>query len=511
MLVLVQFAKRLRILQTRSRVCFGRGDGAGLRAVALLVVLVLFAFANVTPAEAQDSPRYPSAGSTFVSVDSWVYPLFERLAGLGYVKSAMFGMKPWTRTECARLTDEAGDVLRDRLAGDGRVDELSAQMIESLEKEFAPELLVLGGGKNRSAAVESVYARVLSISGPALTDGYHFGQTIDYDFGRPNRRGTNAIAGASARATYGPLAIHVRGEFQHSPAAPTLSDAVRLIPPLRDNRAPDPPQPFARINKGRLLDTYALLNWRNWQISFGKQTFSWQVGKGGSLLLSNNANPLYAARVTRAIPTSMKWLGPVRTEIFFSRLQGHRVFAGPLIYGLKMSARPTPNLELGYGRTSLLGGGDRPVTFRDFLHSFFGIKRPLATPLPDGSANFRVGDSRNSLDWSYRIPGFRRLVFYGELYADDDEAGFMNPPKSVYRPGIRLVGLPDLPGIEVGMEAANSESPGREQHRGSLNYWNPEFPFGYTNNEFLMGNTVGRHGQTIQAWLSYRFSAEHSL
>ncbi len=46
-------------------------------------------------------------GSTFVPLDSWVYAAFERLAGLRYVNTAMMGVKPWTRIECARVTEEA--------------------------------------------------------------------------------------------------------------------------------------------------------------------------------------------------------------------------------------------------------------------------------------------------------------------------------------------------------------------------------------------------------------------
>lgn len=517
--VLTQFGKGLRIPQTRSRVCFDRVDAAGLRAAVMLAVLVLFVFANATPAEAQDSPRYPSAGSTFVSVDSWVYPIFERLAGLGYVKSAMFGMKPWTRTECARLTDEAGDVLRDKLAGDGRVDELSAQMIGALEKEFAAELLVLGGGRNRSAALESVYTRVLSIMGPPLTDGYHFGQTIDYDFGRPNRRGTNAIAGASAYATYGPLAVQFRGEYQHAPSAPPLSDAVLDVIALRDFIPRPAPTRFNTINRFRLLDTSASLTIANWQLSFGKQTLNWGSGPSatGGLLFSNNAEPLYMARITRALahrlPGPLRLLGPVRSEFFVSRLQGHQIFAGPIIYGHRVTTKPGRNFEVSFGRTTLLGGGDRRVTFSGFVRSFFGIKQRIPGATPGGGLNtgtFREGDSRNSFDWSWRIPGVREwLTFYGELYADDDEAGFMNPTKAVYKPGIWLSRIPGLQQMDLRFEVANSESPGRQQHRGSLNYWNFEFPDGHTNNGSLIGNTVGRQGRALRTRLTYWVSSNH--
>jgi hypothetical protein len=54
-------------------------------------------------------------GSTFVPLDSWVYAVFDRLAALQYVNTAILGLRPWTRIECARLTEEAEGVLPDGL------------------------------------------------------------------------------------------------------------------------------------------------------------------------------------------------------------------------------------------------------------------------------------------------------------------------------------------------------------------------------------------------------------
>src|SRR6204780_3987695 len=109
----------------------------------------------------------------------------------------------------------------------------------------------MGGGRSFPGSLESIYARVASISGPPLTDSYHFGQTISYDFGRPLERGANGQAGGSFSAAAGPLAVYVRAEYQHAPAAPALSDAVRNVisfadgVPLSDVRF----GPLAGINR----------------------------------------------------------------------------------------------------------------------------------------------------------------------------------------------------------------------------------------------------------------------
>lgn len=59
--------------------------------------------------EGGQNPR--NAGSPYVPLDSWIYPALERLAALGYIHTEFLGMRPWTRRECARLVEEAGEVI----------------------------------------------------------------------------------------------------------------------------------------------------------------------------------------------------------------------------------------------------------------------------------------------------------------------------------------------------------------------------------------------------------------
>src|SRR5437879_8546028 len=54
----------------------------------------------------EESYSTENRSSPYVPVDSWVYPAFDRLAALGIVPSAILGIKPWTRKECARLLEE---------------------------------------------------------------------------------------------------------------------------------------------------------------------------------------------------------------------------------------------------------------------------------------------------------------------------------------------------------------------------------------------------------------------
>src|SRR5580700_10787248 len=136
-------------------------------------------------ADAQQS-NPANMASTYVPLDSWVYPAIDRLAALGYTQTDFVGLRPWTRMECARLLLEADE----RAAGDDANTEV-AHLYRSLTMEFALELRREDGAPNKDLQIESIYTQVLGISGQPLVDGYHFGQTISNNFGRPYGEGAN--------------------------------------------------------------------------------------------------------------------------------------------------------------------------------------------------------------------------------------------------------------------------------------------------------------------------------
>jgi hypothetical protein len=449
---------------------------------------------------------YP--GSAYVPLDSWVYPAFDRLAGLGYLSAGYQSKRPWSREQCAHLLVEIDEAIMNS-TGPRPINPAVGALVQALHHEFVREEATFAG-PNRSAEIHSVYARTLSASGTVLDDGYHFGQTFAYDNGRPFRQGTNLIAGGSATATYGSLFFYFGGEYQHSPSAPALSTPVREFIADRD-RAPLPPAaPFAPINRFQLLDTYAGINLHGWQISFGNESLSWGPGVGGSLLLSNNAAPFPMLRIAPEqsldLPLLSKVLGPFSVEQFYGRLDGHRGLSQPWIYGQKISMKPFRSLEFAYARTTVIGGTGHPLTAHAFFSSLFGRVDP--------KENSVLGDSRTAVDWTWRLPGLHDWVtFYGELEDDDDPIPLQNLTKSVLRPGIYLPRLPLLPKWDLHFEWTSSTSPGAGsfQKHGNLNYWNLDYTDGYTNNGNLLGNTVGREGITLQAWTRFWISPRNTL
>src|SRR5229473_457853 len=82
-------------------------------------------------------------GSPYVTLDSWVYPALDRLAGLGLIDSGFAGLRPWTRRECMRQLSEA----EEKLAGENNNE--AQKLVDALQREFRPETKATGDGHDR--------------------------------------------------------------------------------------------------------------------------------------------------------------------------------------------------------------------------------------------------------------------------------------------------------------------------------------------------------------------------
>jgi hypothetical protein len=468
---------------------------------------------EVLETEKSHSPAF--MGSPYVPLDSWIYPALERLAALGYVRTAALGMRPWTRLECARLLGEASD-LQPEADGPPEVQEL----YRSLSREFQSEAEGMEGERNVDAQIESVYARSLGLSGKPLTDNLHFGQTVLNDYGRPYQEGFNSVVGTSGWTTAGPFVVYARGEYQSAPSAPSLSPAALNFISSVDGLPANPPaMPIATTSRFRLLDAYVGMNLANWQISFGKQSLWWGPGEEGAMLFTNNAAPLNKMfRISRVSPFRLPWvfsyLGDIRMEWFIGQVSGyqflnntqtgnpiiigqygHTLSDQPVLSGGKISFKVTPNFEISWGKTSLFGGTGNPVTLKTLVQATFNAH-------VKGEA---LGDGRSGLDFAYRIPKLRNwLSFYADAFQEDEISPLNRPYKSAFQGGLYLVRFPGLPKLDFRVEGGTT-SPVNFPSCNGCYYSNGQYLNGYTNNGELMGTWVGRaaQGEAIRSnyWL----------
>jgi hypothetical protein len=477
-----------------------------------------------TYAEAHDSSERSTGnmGSPYVPLDSWIYPALERLIAQGYINDAILGMRPWTRMECTRLIEEA----QDRLPEVASTPPGTERLIDALAKEFAFELEAHGGVNNRQLRIESVYTRFTGISGQPLTDGYYFGQTIINDFGRPYSEGVNNVTGFSGWASSGRFAVYVRGEYQHAPSVPALPDPAREFIATHDTLPLPPSTPAPSVDQFRLLDTYVAMNFENWQLSFGKQSLWWGPGEGGSMMFSDNAEPVAMFRVNRTtpfkLPSVLGWLGPVRTEFFVGQLSGYEFiftpsglvgqFGRPLdrqpfINGQRISFKPTANLEFGVSRTTVFSGEGYPLTWNSFFRSVFSTENKGTF-----GTSRKPGDRRSGMDFAYRIPKLRNwLTLYVDGFTDDQFSPIGYFDRSAWTGGIYLSRIPRVPNMDLRVEGTYTDNPIGGNVGFGFYYQNGTWRSGYRNRENLIGSWIGRDGQGAQAWANYWFSERNRL
>jgi len=474
---------------------------------------------------APERERQPSdMASPYVPLDSWVYDAFDRLSAMGYVHTAFEGLRPWTRMECARLLQESTELL----SGDEDRAPEAVKLERALGDEFHREVGLLDGGENYDVGVDSVYSRFSNISGPVLTDGYHFGQSVINDFGRPFGEGANSVSGFTSHATAGPLTVYVRGEYQHAPGSPALSaDARESI--RRQDILPlslTPPAVATRdTDRARLLEAYVALTTHNWQFSYGKQSLWWGPDRSGPMMFSNNAEPINMFRVSRVSPVELagplRWLGQMRSEFFLGQMDGYHFIFGfsglignwdqklakqPWVNGQKVSFKPTDNLEFSFSRTTVFAGSVYPLTFSTFKNSLLSTTNPGA-----GKVN-KPGDRRSAFDFTYRLPKLRNwMTFYADGFTDDEYSPVAYWDRSAWTAGLYMPQLPKIPKMDLRAEGIFTDLPIGGAVAHGFFYFNDTWRGGYTNNGDLLGSWIGRQGQGAQAWATYHFSARRSL
>lgn len=449
-----------------------------------------------------------SVGSAYVALDSPIYDELQRLADLGYIHSEFLGLRPWTRMTCARMLQEAAE---NNVVSEGGE---AAELYATLSSDFAYELGILKGNDPKpTASLDRVYTHIEGIAGPPLNDSYHLGQTIYNDFGRPYEEGFNNQTGVEASGSYGRFEVSFRGEYQHAAAPGLYSPSVQQLLANADGVPHAYFQSPGTTDRLELLDTYVGMTAKDWQFSFGKQSLWEGVDLSTALIISNNIDPMYMFRINRisplVLPSFLRLLGPVRTEFFLGATEGHHYPRRPFVQGLKISFKPTPNLELGVSRTVLFAGEGRPLTLHSFWKAFASVGDNLST-IPGSSSD--VGDRRGEFDFRYRLPYLRNWVaLYGDFMTDDDPSPLSAPHRSILAPGIEFIKFPRLPRLQLKLEGVSSDAAAVTQYNGNFFYINGAYRDGYTNRGNIIGSWIGRDSTAYWGEAKYWLSSTHTV
>ena len=278
-----------------------------------------------------EKPSGDDLSSTYIPLDSWVYPAAMRLYSLGYLDTSFITMRPWTRRSLQHMLEATQD--------DIVADDQDAQVTEILVKLQA-YLAIRKATPVKQLSAELSTVSIPStrgptgIAGPPLRDSFHLSWTISNDHGRPYQSGFNNVTGFSTVNEMGPFSLYIRGEYQHRLRLPGYSQAlpaelgIDQVPWSGYNlkSATIPVGPIAAQNPLRLQE--ATLSFHLWghEISGGKSDDWVGPGAGGGMAWDNNAENIYSFRINRVeplhIPLFSRLFGDVRYDFFVGSPQG---------------------------------------------------------------------------------------------------------------------------------------------------------------------------------------------
>ena len=458
--------------------------------------------------------------STYIPVDSWVYPELMRLYGMGYLDTMFLSMRPYTRRSVLHMLQAS----EDEITSSG--NEEAESILDALLAELSDEGVAEGAKRGTVYGLQSVYTRIQGTGGPILQDSFHLGQTFYNDYGRPHEPGFNIITGFSTVNEMGPFSLYLRGEFQHAPSSDlgyslNLANQLAIIDETYPVALPNYPQPTIPTaplngqNPFRLVEGTLSYHILGHEISGGK-TDAWiGPGMGGAMEWSNNAENIYSFRINRVeplfIPYVSKLLGPIRYDFFYGSLKGHTAPNDDWVHSDTFSFQPTKDFQFGFQRTIVFGGhGHEPVTLHTFFKGFFDVhdtNTALKFSRDDPGARY------SAFNFSYRLPFARRLLtLYADSEAHDDLTPISAPRRAAYRPGIYLSQVPGIPKLDFRIEGVSTDCATLVCVNGSHQYVeNAVQKQAYTNKGYILGDWIGREAKGGQAWLTYHLSGNERV
>jgi len=188
------------------------------------------------------------------------------------------------------------------------------------------------------------------------------------------------------------------------------------------------------------------------------------------------------------LPGWLGALGPIRAEVFGSRIENNDRIRWPWFAGMRGSIEPHPRLGLGVSRAGMFGGvGNTPVRARDVFYMLIGGHAGEGGELEKQVV---------AVDVRYRLPvGSVPLALLLEWgFTDSAGAWFDNP---AIRAGLELPALPSLPALALGAEWTTFP-PQCCGHSTWYRHWS--FREGFTVGGRPLGHPLGGHGTE---WLGY--------
>lgn len=462
----------------------------------ILCILLLCCFSSsVSSHQSFSSPNVP--------INDPAYRQIDKLIAFGLIKDAIFGQRPWSRNEMARMIDEAARRLEEReapLTPDSRdlVPGIAAlEILDRLRLDFREELARRNGkpGNLRIHLLER------------FSLGYTLLDSPPRDI--PQDNGIGRID-----AYINPLVANQNGldftdgnnlwlESTHS-ALLSKYFSLSFTPHLRllvPNTGSVKPQFLVQ-------NLYGKATVSNVELEAGRDHLIWGQGDRGGLLFSNNARALDMVKISNDSPFYHPWIfkyfGPSKYTFFVANLGPERIFSNAFLYGLKVSIKPASFLELGFSETIIIGGDGAPsLSFFDPIAELFPVHKIGRNVLFQDKSDHRFG----FFDMRLTIPPLRNSVLYYEAFFDDSPARAIGHFSDIGDQMAMVVGF-YIPHLTVD---GTADMTLEYRHIPGVAYRHNRWISGYTLNRELIGDSLGPDGDAVTVRTAFDLQPQRTL
>ncbi len=437
--------------------------------------------------------------SNNIPLNSLVYQYIEKLAGFGLIKSDLKGIRPYSRSEAARLLLEA----EGELAGKGEQEDLFARGIVKRLRELVPREAALRGDpaqapffdSNPLAAFRLRYVYLDGVPRSYERPVHDPGGDGVFGIGSGLRPDTPYPTLVRQHGTEGtPLLENNEGnrygrgnnvELLLNSEFYLKSYASALLEP-RLSHSEQGSDTDARLNKG-----YVKLGGGGLELEAGRDAAWLGLGYRGAITLTDNARNFDLLKISSPEPLGLKYLGFLKYAVLFSRFDSVLTDAGerrPYFMAAKVSVKPAAPVEVGINYGKQFGGPGVDNSVGSNLRGIFG-----------GTSS----DNTNNLagvEVRIRLPFLRNAEIYGEFSGEDSASVW--PIAESY-----LVGL-YIPRLTAG---------GKDDLRveyfwgNSILYTSGTFPEGYMYEGMPMGHSQGGATQDLFIRYSHWFSLRNNV
>ncbi len=463
------------------------GSNSKLIHTLALIFALLF---TATPLWAFSSANIP--------LDSPVYSYLEKLAGFGLISSDIRGIKPFSKGEAARLLLEAEQNLA---AGGADYDRFAAELIVRI-RELIPREVALRENPDKKPLlfdgnpVSSLRLRTLWLDG-APRDYRRLvhdpGNDGVFGIGSGLRPKNPPTATAMQRGGEGtPLLENnngvvyedgLNGELRWGAELYVSDLAAFLLEPYVLTTGGDT---RVRLNRG-----YLKLGGGALELEAGKDENWLGLGYRGTVTLTNNAENFTQVKISSPEPFEVPYIGAMKYAVIASRFERTTVDGAerqPWFYAVKLSFKPSGNLEIGFNLGRQVGG---PGVNNNFGDSLRGLVGGTSADNSNGLAGFEA---------RYRIPWLRNTELYGE-FSGEDTALFW-PIVESYVAGLYLPRLTDDGRNDFRFEFFQGNQ---------ILYTHSTFPNGYIYKDLPIGHSQGGATQDFFFRGSHWFSVRNNL